>query len=78
MPYIEEFSREGAEILPTTAGELSYNFAITVKEYLLLKKESYQTYTEIIGALEATKLEIYRRLVAKYEDFKIKTNGDVF
>ena len=33
---------------------------------------------ETLGALEATKLELYRRTVAPYENEKIKQNGDVF
>ena len=31
-----------------------------------------------IGVLECAKLELYRRVVAMYEDGKIKENGDVF
>ena len=75
MPYIPENRRlDDAE----TAGELSYMFVITINDYIRLKKESYQTYNDIIGALESVKLEIYRRLVTKYEDKKIIENGDVF
>jgi hypothetical protein len=33
---------------------------------------------DIIGALEACKLEFYRRLVSHYEDIKIRSNGDVY
>jgi len=32
----------------------------------------------VIGALEACKLEFYRRAVVPYEDKKIKENGDVY
>jgi len=32
----------------------------------------------MLGSVEAAKLEIYRRLIAPYEDTKIKENGDVF
>ena len=38
---------------------------------------NYEDYRNFIGELESAKLEIYRRLVAPYEDKKIKENGDV-
>lgn len=34
--------------------------------------------SEIIGALECCKLELYRRIAAPYEDIKIGENGDVY
>ena len=37
----------------------------------------YEDYASVIGALECAKQELYRRLVAPYEDKKIKENGDV-
>jgi hypothetical protein len=37
----------------------------------------YRDYHAVIGALEAAKLEFYRRQVAPYEDGKIAENGDV-
>ena len=40
-------------------------------------KVSYQTYNDIVGVLDCAKMEIYRRLVAKYEDAKVEENGDV-
>jgi hypothetical protein len=39
--------------------------------------ESYSTYNEIVGALECTKLEFYRRQIGPYEQKKIRDNGDV-
>jgi hypothetical protein len=35
-------------------------------------------YNDVIGALECCKLELYRRMVAPYENTKIKENGDVY
>jgi len=32
---------------------------------------------DAIGALEGAKLELYRRVISKYEDKKIMENGDV-
>ena len=39
--------------------------------------ESYSNYADIIGTLECSRLEIYRRWVADYEDKAIAKNGDV-
>jgi len=78
MPYIEKKNREGARDIPVNAGELSYNLAQTVMDYLERKQESYQTYNDIIGVLECIKLEIYRRCVVPYEESKRSKNGDVF
>ena len=85
MPYIPQQRREdlfpefGAAI-PRTPGELNFVLADTIKFYLERKdgRPSYANYNEVIGVLEALKLEIYRRLVAPYEDQKIRENGDVF
>lgn len=60
------------------AGELNYLFTKIAIRYLHCKGESYQTYNDIIGALEGAKLELYRRSVAPYENGKIKENGDVY
>jgi hypothetical protein len=32
----------------------------------------------VVGALEACKLEFYRRVVTPYEENKMKENGDVY
>jgi hypothetical protein len=37
-----------------------------------------QTHHNVVGVLECCKLELYRRLVSKYEDIKILLNGDVY
>jgi len=78
MPYIEPSDRAGARDIPVNAGELSFNIAKTVMDYLNRKGESYQTYNDIIGVMECIKLEIYRRCVVPYEETKRSTNGDVF
>jgi len=80
MPYLKKERRrelsKGQE--PETPGDLNYLFTIIIKEYLDIKDQSYQTYNDIIGALEACKLELYRRKAVPYEDKKIGKNGDVF
>lgn len=78
MPYIKPEDRQwvidnGAR----TAGELNYLITYWSLKYLKLKGEKYQTYNDIVGALEGAKLELYRRHVSQYEDEKIDENGDV-
>lgn len=46
--------------------------------YLSFCGESYQTYNDMLGALECAKLELYRRKISPYEDTKIELNGDVY
>lgn len=82
MPYIKEEDRSVFEsiTLPgtATAGELNYLITKICQDYIANKGLSYSTLNDITGALENCKLEFYRRLVAPYEDTKIKENGDVY
>lgn len=79
MPYIQQADRNLNTILgPRTAGELNYAFTEILQHYIKLKGKSYQTFNDIIGALEGAKLELYRRRIADYEDTKIVANGDVY
>jgi len=79
MPYITKNRREALDSgnLPQNAGELNYMFYSISRHYAFYKGECYQTYNDIIGALEGSKLEIYRRDIANYEEEKIKSNGDI-
>ena len=63
---------------PKNAGELNYLITTNLITYMYEKGESYQTYNDIIGALEGVKLELYARKIRPYEDEKIKDNGDVY
>ncbi len=80
MPYIKEDRRESIDkrLDINKAGELNYMFTQLIINYIEKKGESYQTYNDIIGAMECCKLELYRRKVSIYEDKKIKENGDVY
>ena len=83
MPYIKKdrryiFTQDTTEVFASNAGELNYMVTRLVQAYLKHKGESYQTYNDIMGALEGAKLELYRRKIAPYEDTKIKENGDVW
>lgn len=79
MPYILPDRRISLHLgdPAKTAGELNYIFTAHIIEYLITKGINYQTYNDAIGALEACKLELYRRATGIYEDGKIKLNGDV-
>lgn len=62
----------------TSAGELNYLITNLVQEFIAENGKSYNTLNAAIGALECAKLELYRRIAAKYEDEKIQQNGDVY
>ncbi|MGH2954683.1 MAG: DUF6899 family protein [Thermoanaerobaculia bacterium] len=79
MPYIGRKRREALSVEPPqTVGELTYEITVLVEDYRATRGTSFQTYAEIIGALEAAKLELYRRRVAVYEDAKLLENGEVY
>jgi len=85
MPYISEESKEkvdrGLVALQLSelecAGDLNYAIHQVIAKYIQSNNVSYQTYNDIVGVLDCAKMEIYRRLVAKYEDAKVEENGDV-
>ena len=80
MPYIKIADRqrlEGPRSFAKTAGELNYELTKIVKRYLGTDF-NYQRLNDAIGALEGCKLELYRRIVAPYENKKREENGDVF
>jgi len=91
MPYIKEEKR--LEIMSIeepsscryvcldnveTAGDLNYLITELVKNYFLTRGANYQAINDVVGALENAKVEFQRRVVAPYEDRKIKENGDVY
>ena len=55
-------------------GELNYVITRILKESYPLR---YFNLNRAMGVLECAKLEFYRRVVAPYEDIKIKESGDV-
>ena len=87
MPYIP-ITRRGkinlitSELSEEVRSDGELNYAITS---LLLKHlanidgiYSYSTFERIMGLLECVKLELYRRLIAPFEDGKKGENSDVF
>lgn len=86
MPYIKQEGRDRMEPAleeletcgPYDVGELTYLLYRVCKDYVYpAHRARYKDLAEVLGALEATKQEFYRRIVAPYEDKKIKENGDV-
>jgi hypothetical protein len=82
VPYIKEMYR--VLIDPTRyvypaqdTGELNFQITCLVKRFLG-NKPNYAKFNEAVGVLECAKLELYRRMVAPYEDTKITENGDVY
>lgn len=80
MPYIKQNLRDGidsGECVPADAGQLNYAITSLLRKYENFNGTKYQTFNDMIGALEGAKLELYRRGVAPYEEIKILENGDV-
>lgn len=90
MPYIPKDDREDynnlisrvAALLCDVPADKRKGHANYIVTQILRKawsgdKESYSNYNDILGVLEAAKLEFYRRFVAPYEDKAIDKNGDL-
>ncbi len=59
-------------------GELNYAITKLCHEYLPVERVAvYRDYNEVIGVLEAAKLEFYRTVVVPYEERKRAENGAV-
>lgn len=81
MPYIKKERRGFSMVSGGDAenpGELNYFLTGHILSYLFHHGKSYSTYNEVVGVLECIKQELYRRLIAPYEDKKKEMNGDVF
>jgi len=86
MPYIKAEDRVKFEAAlnfikkypPETAGELNYLVTMILQAYKEHHGVKYATFNDMLGALEGSKLELYRRDIAPYEDKKVKENGDCY
>ena len=84
MPYIPKGERIELEDRARKTGNMALtpgqlNFAITTAIISYLGSDPhYKDYNEVIGVLECAKLELYRRMVAPYEDRARDRNGDVY
>jgi len=83
MPYIIKDKRERLNgIIDNLAAELNILGITGNLNYVLFRLakkvcHNYATYSGFVADLECSKLEIYRRLTAPYEDKGIIKNGDV-
>jgi len=80
MPYIKQRVRDNIDDDPScshTAGQLNYFVTRACLDYMT-DNPDYAEFNEVIGVLECAKLELYRRMVAPYEDRKCEENGDVY
>jgi hypothetical protein len=80
MPYIQEERAQRIQdgtVSPAdlTAGDLNFLLTMTALTWLSAKPRNYDSLNAVIGALEACKSEFYRRLVAAYEESKLRTNS---
>lgn len=86
MPYIEQSRREVLDAYGidqavgsvTSAGDLNYLITSLLTRYIQWRGMGYETINTLIGVLECSKQELYRRVAAPYEDFKSELNGDVY
>jgi len=90
MPYIRQIYRDKIDaalqqfcdsfphgIHTLEEGEMNY----VITKFLLMSipdSAKYRDYERIIGRIEMVKQEMYRRMIAPYEDKKKEENGDVF
>jgi hypothetical protein len=76
--YEEEVDeRTKAAAMPEDSGELTFALTKVCLDYLT-HTYRFEDLAQAIAALECTKLELYRRVVAPYEDYKKEQNGDVY
>lgn len=74
-PYYDDFLN-GLDI--PGPGQLNYLITKLMQRYLDQDGGvSYSGINDVVGALESAKAEFQRRVVAPYEDKKIKENGDL-
>jgi hypothetical protein len=87
MPYTEEqhkfdigpnIERRGLYFGAKNAGELNLSITLLCIDYFMRNGMRYQQINDIMGALEGTHNEFYRRVAVPYENKKIKENGDVY
>ena len=88
MPYIKQEKRERldkeiAMLTGTMSGEPGVLSYVITKICLSIVNRwcsppRYEDLAMILGILDATKLEIYNRMVVPYEQQKCKDHGDVF
>jgi hypothetical protein len=86
MPYIKEEKRKLylqslTDLASKLQGQNTESGDVVYCVYWLLKQlygdGNFDVRSDALKVLEAAKLEYYRRIMAPYEDGKIRENGDV-
>ena len=80
MPYIDEDRKRELELTghTVTSGDLTYALTVVALAHLEGKPDvRYADLAEVLGCFDSASKEFYRRIVAPYENQKIKDNGDV-
>ena len=80
IPYIPKARRKPVwwTLLPRNPGELNYLISKICRDYLEEHGPAdYELYNSVIGVLECAKQELYRRVIAGYENEKWAENGDI-
>lgn len=87
MPYIKKEERRKFDELikqmiealrkePLESQDGAINYIVS-KVLLGVYEPRYFNFNRAMGVLECIKQEFYRRFIARYEDGKIKENGDI-
>jgi len=87
MPYITKLDRSHVDPhlnnflsyvdIANSPGRLNYIITAICHDYLQRSDFKYKDLNEVLGVLESAKLELYRQVVAKYEDKKREENGSI-
>lgn len=80
MPYLEKSVKralDGGQIQASEPGHLTYKLYVLCLDYIVVRGKRFFSVCEVMGALACCALEFYRRVIAPYEDEKIRSNGDV-
>lgn len=83
MPYITKNRRKHLDCvidhfsIPQNTGELVYVLTKMCHKYVEAGLFNFVALNSVIGALECTKTEFYRKVVAPYEEKKRRENGSV-
>ena len=79
MPYIKPNRRDaihhGSPL--QSSGELNYAITRLCIRYINQHGLSYAVCNAVLGVLSAVPRELYRRVIAPYEDIKKEENGDL-
>jgi hypothetical protein len=84
MPYIKRQKRKELDpLIDDLTNSLSsvgdYNYAITrlLHSYIVYNGLCYSTLNNAMGVVECAKQELYRTVIAPYEDDKCEENGAI-